>query len=410
MSVRDSKGWDYRVLIVCRASLPMVVGLAFFYLLWATVPISRAFSDEREASVELLVATLLDQSKPGWERRRAFEDVHKLRKEIKEHIFIRVVREADEEMSADAAVLAIRQNLQLDGFLSAIRERFPQMMWRTRSLIVQTVADADSCVNFADIAREALIIAARSGPTVGDERKSAISTVNKGCTALFRSSKSEEDAELVKSSVRVYPEAYMGWLTLHKLNAIDKQLRAIARNVYLNEHYVDRTRMAAAVVVGDTDEEGASIAITIARTYLDEFGRRSIEELFPGGAYAHAERYKRMSDDDILVALLGLLKTHAAEELVLEYVNSDNPIIARISGLVAARRCPRKFLEIAEDNGFEEDFITQRAVVAHFHPELSEQARTGFSQAEFDVALNRVRSGVKDALFGEAGRIVLRWY
>lgn len=309
-----------------------------------------ARSDERPAKDgPALLAVALDESRSYTDRFNALQDARHLSSEAKLRLFLGVIRNADDRVALASGFTAIRDGIHTPDIVDAVRARIFNWTLRTgpgivQGLVHEGLADAASAQAVSPIVREVLQLAARrKPPSDPHHRELAVIEVNWSAFALMPQG-TPADGKLFRAALRVYPEAHIAWVAAYKLRAMDVEMQELARSVYTDDARNNVVRVAAAIALQDEDKQAGSFALAAVRAYLEEFGGRSAEDLFPPNIYKAdiqmRASYYRMVEERILVALLGFLKGDDSRELILSYLNSPNKAVGEFVRLVAARRWP----------------------------------------------------------------------
>lgn len=93
-----------------------------------------------------------------------------------------------------------------------------------------------------------MLIGKRQAPSDRILHESEVINVNWSALALVPQGKIA-DGPLLRDAVRLYPDAYIGWLGLYQLGAVDDEMHSLARRVYADDHVDILPRVAAAIAI-----------------------------------------------------------------------------------------------------------------------------------------------------------------
>jgi hypothetical protein len=243
------------------------------------------------------------------------------------------------------------------------------------------------------LVRDALRLATTQRPAEKLQLETVILSINQVAAVFVTRGIEQEDIKLLRDAVRAYPEAYIGWLALDKLGAMDEAMYTLARDVYTDAQYGKLARLAAAIASQKTNQDATGAALDVVGSYLREYSL-PMEELFPGdGARdwremdrAQRARLFRMKEEAPTVLLLRFVQSDEARALALEYLDSPNELVADHVQVVAARKWPNdvkaNILRIPSSG---RAYVL--AMLAHFHPDLHlPLAKTGVTADELQAS------------------------
>lgn len=371
------------------------------------------FADGPAKNPEVLLDVLLDESTPYRDRVSALQDTYHLSNKAKAPLFLRLIREGDDRLAMTGGFMAIRQGIHTPDIISAIRVRIskwtlPAGPGIVQGLVQEGLVDDASAEAVIPIIRDVLrLTASRQPPSDAHQHELAVIAVNWAGFALAGEGKAE-DGDLFRDAVSVYPEAYIGWLALYKLNAMNDTMYGLAREVYSDEQTDNLVRIGAAVAAQKTDENATSVGLEIIQAYLQEFSH-PLETLYPKELTQRAatQLMLRMANGATVLAFLPLLEGDQARALAVRYIDSPNDIIAEYVRLVTARHWPDE-VKPNLANVSQEARATTMAMLGYFHPNRKlSSAMWGVSDGE--------RQAARDKLVGELSiktevrRLLLDW-
>ncbi len=380
-----------------------------------TIPRSTGFEPpakppQIESSTQL-VQKITDTNAPISERLATLQRVLEHESETRSAVLLEVVRSGDEAVAPEAAVLLVQPTTPMNAAaIETIARRI--MEWRDNSQCgpLQRILWRRDNAELMDIPRAVLRGVIASGRPPAIEEGSQTGAVDLAAWILATSNDPKDD-DLLRRAVSIAPYNRDLWLSLYQRHALTDAERSLARRVYKNTSAPVIHRVAAAVAVAEQDKEALEFAIRTINDLLGEFGNLDLANALPRRDVDDGTQIRKlqMKDDLVMVAMLMFLDEHRAEETTFKWINSRNPLVNRVVGLVAARQWPERLLGEVRDSGFEHDYALLLAAVAYFHPEFSEQAAKRVSADEFRTALETIRNHAATGHLREADRIVLGW-
>jgi hypothetical protein len=386
--------------LLFQGACTCIVALTSLLVIDGASGLARAQNTDPQMKERILTA-LLDNSEPWWRRVLTFDEVSRLPPRSREGVYLRVIRDGDDMISNQAMACAIRDGTYADLIVDAIRARLSASTVASRIGIISPILEAGAPPVLMPILRDGLQLMPKRQPVDKLERETTVLTINDVAVVFANRENNVIDIKLLRDAVESYPEAYIGWLALDRLNAMDDSMCTLARDVYSNAHYGNLARLGAAVASQKKNEDAAAFALDLIRAYLEEYSH-PMEELFPGeGArdwrkMDHAQRARlfRMKEEAPAALLLRLVNSDEARKLALEYLDSPNELVADHVQLVAAQKWPADI---------EESILSVRlsrradvlAVLAYFHPDLSlPVTRAGVTPGELEAAQQKLAKDI----------------
>jgi len=348
--------------------------------------------------------------------------------EVQQHAFLEALRRAPEDVATSAAMSMLCEDTPVrDEVDRIVAERLTTWSVGSQSQLLPP--------NFGCSQRKSATLRfiprtiLRDFLERGKERLKGLYRAVGTSGFLLAGSQEPEDKELLAQAVLVAPEIAGLWWNVIEQEAVGPAQRKLARAIVEDPAYpfapqsqVRETtrrliRVAAAAALSP-DKSADEFAIVEIRSYLTEFGRGQMHELIQASAgtgkpvATSPEADWRYGNLPILGALM-YLRTAAAEEVTLEYLESPDPQIRLTLAIVTARRWPERLLEL-DPAVFTNEyggswFDVLMAVLAFYHPELEGKALEKGSSQIILMTLNGLRQGGVWGLRGEAGVAVGGW-
>lgn len=354
-----------------------------------------------------VVQEITDTNVPVSERLAIFHRVLEHGSGNRDAVSVDVVRYGDEAVASEAAIHLVQPTTPMNAEAAGVIAK-RMVEWRDytqRSLLQQIASSADNrhLMIIPRALLESMIV--RGEPPTTD-LGSQTTAVDLAAWILAKSNDPKDD-DLLRRAVANAPHSRDLWVCLLQRRALTDGENALARRVYKDGAVPLVARVAAAVAVAGKDKEAFDFAMQSINGLLAEFGDLGLDSIGPSyNDERIAIRHHRMKEDLVAVAMLIFIDDPRAEEMTFRWVNSRNPYMNRVIGLVAARRWPERFLRDVRDSEFEQDYALSLAAVAYFHPEFSSQVAERIPGDELRGPLEIVR---KRAVAGEADRFVLGW-
>ena len=320
--------------------------LCVLFLL-ASVGGALAADQEKAQNAEEVVATVLDESISGRKRIQVLQEIGHLSVQECAHVYWRAIAEAEDGIAIQSAACAIQQGILPPEVVEALQQRISNWASEYRFGVLEYIVDAGTPQVLMPIVRGVLRLVPTQRPMDRSQQEAVVLAINKVAGVFVARANDPDDIKLLRDAVESYPEAYIGWLALDKLDAMDDAMYALARDVYSETHYGRLARLAAAIAAQQENQNATGAALDIIRAYLREYSR-SMEELFPGeGARdwtrmdrAQRARLFRMDEEAPTMLLLRFVKSDEARALALEYLDSPNELVGDHVQLVAAQKWP----------------------------------------------------------------------
>ncbi len=349
-----------------------------------------------------------DAAKADLERSKRFEAIQALPAANRAKELLKIVRDGEEVDVLYAAPMLI-DNEELKGeALDVLTSRLKTVSEYSRRAIINRMRFAKRDERYAAIARQALEDIAR-GEKQDIEAEQAVGLVGDAASLLLKSGMQESDTDLLRSAVHAFPDSFAVWIVLAKHGLAGAEECKIARKVYEDKENLPALRVGAAVACAG-DEQARQFVLREVRVFLEEFGSRSLEDLFPSGWQDEAAQrlFGRLRRDRVLVALLVALDSPEAQDLTFKYLWSPNLEIRNVVHLVVAQKWPDRLLDTTgADPSDEAKQLVGLAV--HFHPQLRSVVEGRIPKAEFDKRLQAAKAIIERPVYGEAERLVIEW-
>lgn len=349
------------VLFACSVALAlrliMYVGvvLAIAYSLsgeWST----RALGEESVSHAQrTLVDRIVDTEIRGDERITLMNDLAQLPDDKRESALAEIINRGDEGVAHAAALWLLKHPQDIARHSALLEKAFREWSRASQSNLLNEIAWAGVTDPLIDIPRGVLrdVVSHREPESHGDPPR----TTADASALLLAKYKRPEDVTLISGVVREYPTVYGAWLALARIGSLSEDVKAIAREVFVDESYARHVRAAAAVALAPEHKDAEEFAIDTIQEYLQEFSDLNLARLWihvASGAprekikgHEHFPRYER---DLMLVSMLLFMDTKSAEELTFRYLHAKDMHIRAISGLIAVLRWPEKFLQVNPDS------------------------------------------------------------
>ena len=399
--------------LLCERALFLVMILGL-----GTLPRSTGFepptksgspTPQSELSTQL-VQRITDTAVPVSERLATLYRVLENESERRNAVLFEVVRSGDEAVASEAAVFLVQPTTRMSAeVMGTIARRIIEWRDSAQHLVLQYVHWRPDNADLMDIPRAVLQGVVASGEPPAIDEGTQTTAVDRAAWILSSSTDPKDD-DLLRSALAIVPSNRDVWLSLAHRHALTDAERSLARRVYRNTSAPLVYRVAAAVAVAEQDNEAFDFALRSITDLLAQFGNLGLDSIGPSRDDERmAARYHQMKEHLVAVAMLMFLDERRAEETTFRWINSRNPLVNRVVGLVAARRWPERFLREVRDLKFEHDYALLLAAVGHFHPEFSGQASKRVPADEFQTALETVSKRAAAAHMREADRIILGW-